>query len=120
MSKAAFSLRVFSIYLFALGLALVAAPNALLALFGQPQTHEVWIRIAGTLVCIIGYLDFMASSREFLPYFRWSVYARLAVPAFFAAFVLLGFAPPLLMLFGLIDAAGAVWTAICLAPHTDK
>ena len=47
MSKSAFSLRVFSIYLFALGSALVAVPNLLLSFFGIPETHEVWIRIVG-------------------------------------------------------------------------
>ena len=61
MSRSAFSLRVFSIYMFALGSVLVAAPNLLLSFFGFAVTQEVWIRVVGMLVLIIGYLDFMAS-----------------------------------------------------------
>jgi hypothetical protein len=114
MSKSAFSLRVFSIYMFSLGSVLVAAPNLMLFFFGVPETHEVWIRVVGVLVLNIGYFSFMASRNESLAFFRWSIPTRLAVPVFFVAFVALGFAPPILVLFGAIDAAGAIWTAACL------
>lgn len=114
MSKSGHSLRVFSIYMFALGSVLVAAPNLLLTSFGFPETQEVWIRVVGMLVLIIGYLDFMASSCELRVFFRWSVPARLSVPVFFAIFVSLGFAPPVLLLFGAIDLAAAIWTAVCI------
>ena len=72
MSKSAFSLRVFSIYLFIFGSALAAIPNVLLSLFGIAETHEVWIRVVGVPVLIIGYLGFMASGNELRVYFRWS------------------------------------------------
>jgi hypothetical protein len=114
MSKSAFSLRVFSIYMFVLGSALVVMPNLLLSFFGFPETQEVWIRVVGVPLLIIGYLDFMASGSELRVFFRWSVHARLAVPIFLGAFVALGFAPPVLLLFGAIDVAGAVWTAASL------
>ncbi len=114
MSKSAFSVRVFSIYMIALGAALIVVPNLLLALFAVPETHEVWIRIVGVMIFIVGYLDFMASRHELQIFFRWTVAARLSVPIFFIAFVVLGFAPPILILFGAIDAAGAFWTAVCL------
>lgn len=114
MSKSAFSLRVFSIYMFALGSMLVAAPNLLLSFFGIPETREVWIRVVGVLVLMIGYLDFMASRNELTAFINWTVRARLAVPVFFIAFVALGLAPPVLMLFAAIDAAAAIWTAVCL------
>ena len=114
MSKSAFSLRVFSIYLFVLSSVLVATPNLMLSFFGIPETHEVWIRVVGVPLLVIGYLAFMASGIELRVFFRWSVQARLAVPIFFGAFVAFGFAPPALLLFGAIDAAGAIWTAACL------
>jgi hypothetical protein len=114
MSRSAVSLFVFSIYMFALGAMLVGAPNVLLSVFAIPETHEVWIRVVGMLVLIIGYLDFAASRNGVLLYLRWSVPARLSVPLFLGAFVLLGFAPPILILFGVIDAAAAIWTAVSL------
>jgi len=42
------------------------------------------------------------------------VVARFAVLLFFIAFVLLEFAPPVLILFGVIDAAAAAWTGFAL------
>lgn len=114
MSKSAFSLRVFSTYMFILGSALVVIPNLLLSLFGMPETQEVWIRVVGVAILIIGYLDFMASGHDLRVYFRWSVQARLAVPIFLGGFVAMDFAPPVLLLFGAIDVAGAIWTAVCL------
>lgn len=114
MSKPAFSLLVFSIYMFTLGSVLVAIPNVLLSLFNVAETQEVWIRVVGMLILLLGYLDLMASRNELLAYFRWSVPVRLSVIVFFLAFVVLGFAPPVLILFGAIDASAAIWTAVCL------
>ena len=114
MSKSAFSVRMFSIYMIVFGSALIVAPNLILPIFAVAETHEVWIRIVGLLMLIVGYLDFMASRNELLLFFRWTVAARLTVPVFLIAFVVLGFAPPILILFGAIDAAGAIWTAVCL------
>jgi len=114
MSKSAFSLRVFSIYMLVVGVVLIADPNWMLSLFGVPETHEVWIRIVGMLMLIIGFIDFMASGNEMRLFFRWSVYARLAVPIFLIGFVVLASAPPVILVFGAIDAGGAIWTGFCL------
>jgi hypothetical protein len=114
MSKSAFSLRVFSIYMLIVGVVLIADPNWLLSLFGVPDTHEVWIRIVGMLMLIIGFIDFMASGNELRLFFRWSVYARLAVPIILIGFVVLASAPLVILVFGAIDAAGAIWTGFCL------
>jgi hypothetical protein len=56
----------------------------------------------------------MASGKGMTDLYKWSVYARLSVPGFFLGFVILGLAPPVLVLFGLIDALAALWTASCL------
>lgn len=114
MNKAAFSVFVFSIYLYALGLVLVAFPNAFLSLFHIPETNEVWIRVVGMLVLIIGFYYSTAAQNDFTAFLRATVYARFAVLAFFAAFALAGFAPPVLVLFGVIDAAAATWTGFAL------
>jgi hypothetical protein len=114
MSKAALSLRVFSAYMLALGLFLVIDPNLLLSFLAIAATREVWIRIVGMLVLILGYYDFMASRAEDVGFFRWSVQARLFAAVMLGVFVALGLAPPILILFGLIDAAAAIWTAMSL------
>jgi hypothetical protein len=111
MSKAAVSVFAFAIYLFVLGPVLVVVPNALLTVFGIPETGEVWIRVVGMLVVFLGLYYVVGARNELVPFMRATVYGRFGVLTFFIAFVALGLAPPILVLFGVIDAAGAVWTA---------
>jgi len=47
-------------------------------------------------------------------FIRWTVWTRIAVIFFFAAFVLLLSAPKALLLFGLIDLLSAIWTLFAL------
>ena len=110
MQKSARSLFVFGIYMLVLGATVVLAPNFLLALFHLPATDEVWIRVAGVLVIILGIYELVAARHALAALIAWSVPLRLSVIVFFAAFVCAGLAPPVLLLFGAIDCAGAAWT----------
>ncbi len=114
MSKSAQSLFVFSIYLFGLGTILIVIPNVLLTLFIFPETNEVWIRVIGVLVLFLGFYYFKASRNELKMFFQWTVYGRVGVLIFFIAFVLLGFAQPMLIIFGSVDAVAALWTHLAL------
>jgi hypothetical protein len=51
---------------------------------------------------------------DFFPFARLTVHARTAVLVFFVLFVLAGLVKPVLILFGAIDFAGALWTAAAL------
>ncbi len=115
MTRAAVSVLVFGVYLFALGAWLVVAPNSLLSLFGVPLVSDVWIRVAGMLVVLLGYYYVQAARHGLTPFFWLTVQARSAVIVFFAGFVALGLARPVLLLFGLVDLAGALWTWRALA-----
>ena len=110
MSAAAKSLFVFAVYLSALGIILIAVPNILLSLFGIQPTGEVWIRVVGMLVLILAVYYVRMAKSEVTEFFWISVYVRAAVPIFFTAFVLLGYVEPVLILFGIVDLAGALWT----------
>ena len=114
MGKSAKSIFVFSLYLYVLGAVLVLIPNALLRLFFLPATTEVWIRVVGMLVFLLGFYYFQTARNEIKKFFQWSVYARCSVLVFFIAFVIAGVAPAVLILFGVIDAAAGVWTQVCL------
>ncbi len=114
MTRAARSVFVFSIYLFGLGLLLLVAPNAFLAPFGFPPTTEVWIRVVGMLVVLLGYYYLNAARAGLEPFLRWTVNARCSVVLFFMVFVLAGYAPAQLILFGVVDVAGALWTLFAL------
>jgi len=114
MSKSAKTLFVFSLYLYVLGAILVLVPNVLLRLFFFPATNEVWIRVVGMLVFLLGFYYFQVARNELKKFFQWTVYARSAVLLFFIGFVIAGLASPLLILFGVIDVAGAIWTQLSL------
>ena len=119
MSKSATSVFVFALYLFVLGVTLLVVPNILLGLFGIPATADVWIRVVGMLVTILGYYYLQAARTGFKAFFRATIYGRTSVLLFFIAFVLFRLAPPVLILFGVIDVAGAIWTALCLKAESE-
>src|SRR5215212_10776202 len=114
MSQAAKSLFVFGIYLCVLGLILLLVPNLILQVFGVPPTNEVWIRINGMLVLCLSFYYVQVARNELTVFIRWTVWARMAVIIYFAAFVLLVSAPKALLLFGLIDLLAAIWTWLAL------
>src|SRR5215210_5753559 len=114
MSRAAKSLFVFGIYLCGLGLILLLVPNLILQVFGVPPTNEVWIRINGMFVLCLSFYYVQAARNELTVFIRWTVWMRIAVIIYLAAFVLLVSAPKALLLFGLIDLLSAIWTWLAL------
>lgn len=114
MSNSAKTIYYFSFYLFILGAALVVVPNLLLQPFGIPPTEEVWIRIVGMLILMLGVLYFNAGRLELHGLYKFMAYNRLAVLFFLIAFVLLGWAAASLIIFGVIDAASGIWTLTAL------
>lgn len=116
MSNSARSVFVFGLYLLVLGIVLLVAPNFLLGMFFLPSTSEVWIRVVGMLVLLLGFYYTQAARKEMTDFFRWTVYVRSTVIVFFTVFVLLGLASPPLILFGAVDLLGAVWTGLALRP----
>jgi hypothetical protein len=114
MNTAAKSVYYFGFYLLLLGITLITYPNLLLSTFGQPETMEVWIRVVGVIVFNIGlYYIFMAPANNAL-FCTLTVYTRLAVLVWFIVFVVLEWAQPSLILFGAVDAVGALWTYMAL------
>ena len=114
MSKSAKSVFIFGIYLFVLGTVLLVIPNVLLSLFGFQETSEVWIRVVGMLIFILAFYYTTAARKELTNFFRITVYGRGSVIVFFIIFVVLKLAEPMLILFGVVDLLGAVWTALTL------
>lgn len=114
MSKSARSVFIFGLYLGVLGIVLLVTPNFLLGVFQLPSTNEVWIRVVGMLVFLLGVYYLLAARKEMTDFFQWTVYLRPTVILFFAVFVLLGFVKPILILLGAVDLLGAIWTGMAL------
>lgn len=114
MTASSRSIYYFGYYLLILGITLTVVPNFLLATFQIAETQEIWIRVLGAVVFNIGiYYIFMAPANHAL-FLLLSVYTRLLILFWFVVFVVLGWAPVQLILFGLVDGAGATWTYLTL------
>lgn len=122
MNPAARSLHWFGLYLCVLGPGLVIAPALLLAPFGVAPPQEAWVRVAGVLALLIGLYYVLAARHEFMPLVQASVATRLGVLLVFVGLVMFAAAPRALILFGLVDALAAGWTALLLhrAPLSVK
>jgi hypothetical protein len=114
MSKSSLSVFVFGLYMVVLGIVLLVAPNFLLEMFFMPSTTEVWIRIVGVLLLLIAFYFTQTARKEMTEFFKLTVYTRASLIIFFTAFVLLGLASPTLILFGVVDLLGAIWTGLAL------
>src|SRR5512139_1773691 len=114
VSKSARSVLYFAYYLIGLAAVLVLVPNVMLVMFGMPATSEVWIRVVGVLVFCLGAYYIVAARAELAPVIRMTVPVRVMACAVFAAFAAVGWGPPQLVLFGLVDLAAAVWTHLAL------
>ena len=114
MSKSSLSVFVFGLYLAVLGIVLLVAPNLLLGMFFMPSTAEVWIRVVGVLVLYMSFYYIQTARKGMTDFFKLTVYTRSSLFIFFAAFVLLGLASPPLILFGVMDLLGAIWTGLAL------
>lgn len=110
MNKSSYTLFYFSIYLLVTGLILLLSPNTLLGLFGLPHTEEIWIKVVGMLVLFLGFYYQDAARNNYLSFKRLSVKLRWMVLFFFCVFASLKWVDPMLIAFGVIDVAGALWT----------
>ena|SRR5215213_4765266 len=114
MSRAAKSLFAFGIYLVGLGSSLLFVPNLILHSLDLPPTDEVWIRINGMFILCLSFYYMNGAWNELTSFIRWTVWGRVAVIFYFAAFILLISAPKALLLFGLVDLISAIWTWLAL------
>ncbi|MBI5932752.1 MAG: hypothetical protein HY867_03505 [Chloroflexi bacterium] len=114
MSKSARSIFVFGIYLGVFGLSMLIIPNTVLGMVSIPSTNEVWIRIVGMLLFLLGYYYIQAARKETTDFFQWTVPVRSSIILFLTTFVILGLVKPIIILLGVIDLAGAIWTGMTL------
>ncbi len=114
MTAAAKSVFYFGFYLYATGLALIFIPNQFLTTFQLPETNEVWIRVVGVLVVLIGFYYHQMGKQNYAAFYPLTVIARTAVCVAFISFALLKFVSPMIIPFGVVDLLGAIWTSMAL------
>jgi hypothetical protein len=114
MSKSAKSVFAFGAYLVVAGPGFLFVPNLVLGTLGMPATNEVWIRVLGIVVTILGIYYIAAARSGATLYFKVSVWVRTAFLGATIVLVALGLAPLPIVGFGIADALGALWTGLAL------
>ena len=115
MSKTARTMVIYGWYVILfLALPFLLVPQLILPIAGMAAPTDVWVRVLGMTVLFLGFYYIQFGRLELTQFFRYSVVARLLVPVFFLAFVLLGLAPPVLLAFTIPDIIFACWTALSL------
>lgn len=105
---------VFGIYLATGGLLLVWIPAFVCQMLTLDAPQGVWVRITGMLFCILAYYCVCAASQEATAFIRWSVYSRPTTLLFLGAFAAAKLVQPVILIFGVIDVAASLWTALAL------
>ncbi len=114
MNPTELSIFIFGIYLIVVAAGFLFMPNAILPLFKMPKTQEQWIRVMAIIIGVLAYYYIVAAMNDLTPIFWATVYGRFGVLIAFVGLVLGKKAKPPLIMFGVIDAAGAVWTLLTL------
>ena len=110
MTPAARSIVYFGVYVFLTGLVLLVAPNVLLSIVGLSSTTEVWIRVLGCVVTALGAYYVVMGRAEATAFFKATLWGRGWIFMSFLGLVVIGMAKPPLVLFGVVDLLGALWT----------
>lgn len=115
MNPADISIFVFGIYLVAVvGCGFLFIPNVILPMFKIPKTNEPWIRILGMVVVALG-AYYINAARNGLTAFHWmTIWGRFWVLGVLVVLSAMKQTKPTTIIFGVVDAAGGVWTLLAL------
>jgi hypothetical protein len=110
MNPAAKSIFTWGILMLAFGISYFLTPNLLLPFFGLPQTTDVWIRVSGLLIAILGGYYLYSARKNDIIFFRITIPGRILFASGLAVLVVLGFSKAPLLILSAVDTFGALWT----------
>jgi hypothetical protein len=114
MTAAAKSVYYFGFYLYLVGATLIFIPDIFLSTLRMPATNDVWIRVLGLIVGLIGFYYHQTGAKNISAFFPLTIPTRIMVFTTFLVFVILKMASPMMIGIGAVDLAGAVWTFMAL------
>ena len=110
--RTAWSLLIFGSYAFTMGLVLLLAPEQLLPTFGFAESSGTWVHVLGFVLCCSSYYYLWAAWTGNRAFARLTVHTRLASPVVMLALMMIGKVDHMVLLFGIVDAAGGAWTGV--------
>lgn len=113
MSRAALSVFIFGIYLIFLGITFLFFPEMMFAILAEPNPPDVVSRVLGMVFVLFSYIYIRSALDDgegMVKFFMWTVHTRASVIVFLIIFAALGLTSPIIIVFGVIDLAAAIWT----------
>jgi hypothetical protein len=121
MKKSATSIFIWGIYAVLSGITFLLVPNLPLTMLGLGESQEVYPRLLGVAITMLGYYYLRAARQESMtPLYAWSVHARLGLAGAILVLVILGLAKPAMLGFAVTELAGSLWTAFALRAEGSK
>ena len=114
MDAPTLSIFIWGIYVSLIGLLLFFIPDKTLFLFGHDKPKDYWVRVVGIITFSLGFFYLNSALNEVYSFYWASIYARIAGLIGFSGLVVFKIVKPKMILFGLIDLIGAVWTLLTL------
>lgn len=114
MSRAAITVFVFGCYILINAVILLTAPNLMLSTLGLEPTREPWLRLLGLMTLALSAYYIQAAREGMTGFFRLTVWGRAIILVGTIVLASAGLVPLVIVTFGVIDGAGAVWTATAL------
>ena len=121
MKKSATSVFVWGIYAMLSGITFLLVPNLPLTMLGLGESQEVYPRVLGVAITMLGYFYLRAARQESMtPLYAWSVHARLGLTGAIIVLAIIGLAKPAMLGFAVAELAGSLWTAFALRAEGSK
>lgn len=120
MTNSGKSAFIFGIYLVCTGLVFILVPDTVISMMKLPSMPDGWGRMIGLLAAVIGIYYVVSGKANAQPFIKASIYVRFGFLISVILLYLTGQMPVYIIIFGLVDALGAVWTAMALKSETPR
>lgn len=120
MNYSAKTVFYFGIYLVCTGLIFLFIPEPIISLLQLPITPTGWSSVVGLLALVIGAYYISCGKANSEVFIRATLYVRWAFAIGATLLFIVGQMPITIILFGGVDALGAVWTAMALKSAKGK
>lgn len=114
MTYSAKTVFYFGIYVVCTGLLFLFIPEPIISLLQLPATPSGWSSVVGLLALVIGAYYIACGKANSEVFIRATLYVRWAFAIGATLLFVVGQMPVSIILFGGVDALGAVWTAMAL------
>ena len=114
MKQSSLSMLVFTLYMGILCIGFLLFPVRFVTFFGFETPDPLWIRIFGVVLGILVFYFVLAIRERQYRFYEWTFLGRLVLLPAFLVFVLLDFAPPILLAFGTFETGCGIWTGLAL------